>query len=216
MNCRHCGSRLSLELIDLGTAPPSNAYLTESQLYSPEKWYPLKVLVCENCWLAQTQDFANAEELFTPDYAYFSSCSSTWLRHAEDYVEMVIRRFGLGHKSLVVELAANDGYLLQYFKARKIPCLGIEPTQSTASAAREKGLDIIEDFFGKKLAQKLVDQNKQADLIVANNVFAHVPDINDFVAGCVKILKSHGVATFEFQYLLTLIEIGRASCRERV
>lgn len=206
MNCRHCGSKLNLELIDLGTAPPSNAYLTESELHYPEKWYPLRVLVCEKCWLAQTDDFAEAEELFNEDYAYFSSFSSSWLKHAEDYVQMAIRRFKLVPKSLVVELAANDGYLLQYFKTRGIPCLGIEPTKSTASAAREKGLEMIEEFFGLSLAQRLCDQGVQADLVVANNVLAHVPEINDFVSGCAKLLKKHGVATFEFQYLLTLIE----------
>lgn len=195
-----------MELIDLGTAPPSNAYLTESQLHCPEKWYPLRALVCEKCWLAQTEDFAEADELFTKDYAYFSSFSSSWLKHAQDYVQMAIRRFELGPKSLVVELAANDGYLLQYFKTQGVPCLGIEPTQSTASAAHEKGLEIIEEFFGFSLAQRLCDQGSQADLIVANNVLAHVPDINDFVSGCARLLKKNGVATFEFQYLLTLIE----------
>ena len=195
-----------MELIDLGTAPPSNAYLTESQLHEPEKWYPLRVLVCEKCWLAQTEDFADADELFSPDYAYFSSYSSTWLKHAEDYVDMAAQRFGLGPGSLVVEPAANDGYLLQYVKAKHVPCLGIEPTRSTAKAAREKGLEIVEAFFGIDLAEKLVEQDRQADLIVANNVLAHVPDINDFISGCSMLLKKNGVATFEFQYLFTLVE----------
>ena len=206
MNCRHCGSALNMELIDLGTAPPSNAYLTESQLHEPEKWYPLRALVCEKCWLAQTEDFADADELFSPDYAYFSSYSSTWLKHAEDYVDMAVQRFRLGPGSLVVELAANDGYLLQYVKARHVPCLGIEPTKSTANAAREKGLEIVEAFFGIDLAEQLVEQGRQADLIVANNVLAHVSDINDFTSGCSRLLKKNGVATFEFQYLLTLVE----------
>ena len=205
MKCRHCGAELTLPLIDLGSAPPSNAYLTEASLHAPEKWFPLKVLVCRECWLAQTEDTAGADELFNAEYAYFSSYSSTWLDHAERYVADMQARFLIDQSSHVVEVAANDGYLLQYVKARGIPCLGIEPTASTAVAARAKGIDIVEDFFGVRLASELVSRGKQADLTAANNVLAHVPDINDFVAGFAALLKPQGVATFEFPHLLRLI-----------
>jgi len=205
MKCRHCNTELKLPLIDLGSAPPSNAYLTEQTLHTPEKWFPLRVLVCESCWLVQTEDFAQAEELFDEDYAYFSSFSTSWLEHAERYVKDMIKRFSLNEHSHVIEVAANDGYLLQYVKKRNIPCTGIEPTTSTANAARGKGIDILEEFFGVKLAQQLVEQGKQADLTIANNVLAHVPDINDFVAGFSILLKPNGVATFEFPHLLKLV-----------
>lgn len=206
MKCRHCGNPLHLPLIDLGSAPPSNAYLTEKTLKAPEKWFPLKVLVCNQCWLVQTEDYTGAEELFDADYAYFSSFSSSWLKHAEQYVASTVSRFGLNEKSHVVEVAANDGYLLQYVKAKGIPCLGVEPTASTALAAREKGLEIVEEFFGVELAKRLVSQGKEADLTAANNVLAHVPDINDFVAGFAHLLKPNGVATFEFPHLMQLVK----------
>ena len=205
MKCRHCGSELNLSLVDLGSAPPSNAYLTEHTLHAPEKWFPLRVLVCEQCWLVQTEDFAQANELFDAEYAYFSGFSSSWLMHCERYVTQMVERFGLSIDSHVVEVAANDGYLLQYVKARGIPCTGIEPTASTADAAKAKGIPIVEDFFGTHLAKELVSQGKQADLIVANNVLAHVPDVNDFVAGFATLIKPQGVATFEFPHLLKLI-----------
>ena len=205
MKCRHCRHELTLTLVDLGSAPPSNAFLTESALHAPEKWYPLRVLVCENCWLVQTEDFAHADELFSADYAYFSGISNSWLAHCERFVADTVARFGLSSTSHIVEVAANDGYLLQYVKARNIPCLGVEPTASTAGAARAKGIPIVQDFFGVALARELVAQGKQADLTVANNVLAHVPDINDFVAGFAMLLKPHGVATFEFPHLLRLI-----------
>lgn len=205
MRCRHCRANLHLPLIDLGSAPPSNAYLTEHTLREPEKWFPLRVFVCTECWLAQTEDYAGADELFFADYAYFSSFSTSWLQHAENYVALMTDRFGLNSVSHVVEIAANDGYLLQYFKSRDIPCLGLEPTTSTAVAARNKGIEIIEDFFGTRLAEILVSQDRQADLMVANNVLAHVPDINDFVSGFALLLKPAGVATFEFPHLLKLI-----------
>lgn len=205
MKCRHCATELTLGLIDLGSAPPSNAYLTQETLRAPEKWFPLRVLVCESCWLAQTEDFTQADELFDADYAYFSSFSTTWLRHAEHYVTAMTERFGLNAESHVVEVAANDGYLLQYVRARGIPCLGVEPTASTAAAARQKGIHIVEGFFGVRLARELVAQGKQADLTAANNVLAHVPDINDFAAGFAALLKPQGVATFEFPHLLRLI-----------
>jgi 2-polyprenyl-3-methyl-5-hydroxy-6-metoxy-1,4-benzoquinol methylase len=205
MKCRHCNTELKLPLIDLGSAPPSNAYLTDQTVHTPEKWFPLRVLVCESCWLVQTEDFAQAEELFDEDYAYFSSFSKSWLEHAEQYVKDMTKRFSLDERSHVIEVAANDGYLLQYVKECNIPCTGIEPTASTANAARMKGIDILEEFFGVKIAQKLVEQGKQADLTVANNVLAHVPDINDFVSGFSLLLKPNGVATFEFPHLLKLI-----------
>ena len=206
MKCRHCSAELSLPLVDLGSSPPSNAYLTKKTLKAPEKWFPLNVLVCQSCWLVQTEDFAGAEELFDSEYAYFSSFSSSWLAHAKHYVENMVNRFGLTDKSMVIEVAANDGYLLQYVKQKNIACLGIEPTASTANAAKEKGIDVVEEFFGVSLAKKLVSEGKQADLTAANNVLAHVPDINDFVAGFTHLLKPNGVATFEFPHLLNLIE----------
>ena len=206
MKCRHCHAELTLPLVDLGAAPPSNAYLTRQTLHAPEKYFPLRVLVCIECWLVQTEDYAGAGELFSADYAYFSSYSTTWLKHAEQYIDDMLRRFALNANSYIVEVAANDGYLLQYAKARGIPCLGIEPTTSTADAARAKGIEIVEEFFGIKLAQQLVAQGKQADVTAANNVLAHVPDINDFVSGFAVLLKPAGVATFEFPHLLNLIE----------
>ena len=206
MKCRHCGCELTLPFIDLGTAPPSNAYLTEADLSAPEKWYPLRVFVCTECWLVQTEDYAHRAELFSDDYAYFSSFSTTWLQHAEQYVLSAAQRFSLGKDSLVVEVASNDGYLLQYFKNCGIPCLGIEPTTSTANAARDRDIEVIEEFFGVKLARKLAAKGKRADLMVANNVLAHVPDINDFVAGFALLLKPEGVATFEFPHLLKLVQ----------
>lgn len=205
MKCRHCHTELILPLVDLGAAPPSNAYLTRQTLRASEKHFPLRVLVCTACWLAQTEDYAGADELFSADYAYFSSFSTTWLKHAEEYVADMAQRFALDVNSHIVEVAANDGYLLQYAKARGIPCLGIEPTTSTADAARAKGIEIVEAFFGVKLARQLAAQGKQADLTAANNVLAHVPDINDFVAGFAVLLKPTGVATFEFPHLLRLV-----------
>jgi SAM-dependent methyltransferase len=206
VKCRHCGSDVNLPFIDLGSAPQSNAYLTEQALRAPEKWYPLRVLVCTDCWLVQTEDYAHSSELFSEDYAYFSSFSITWLQHAERYAATMAERFALGENSQVVEVASNDGYLLQYVQARGIPCLGIEPTASTAKAARSKGIEVVEEFFGVVLARRLVANGKSADLIAANNVLAHVPDINDFVAGFALLLKPHGVATFEFPHLLNLIK----------
>ena len=205
MKCRHCGSELKLPLVDLGSAPPSNAYLTEQTLHAPEKWFPLRVLVCEHCWLVQTEDFARANELFDSEYAYFSGFSSSWLVHSERYVDDMVARFNLTADSYVVEIAANDGYLLQFVKARNIPCSGVEPTASTAAAARAKGISIVEDFFGVRLAKEMIAQGKQADLTAANNVLAHVPDINDFVAGFATLLKPQGIATFEFPHLMRLI-----------
>lgn len=206
MKCRHCHAELSLSLADLGASPPSNSYLTVDALSGPETWYPLRVLVCERCWLAQTEDFAKRDEFFSEEYAYFSSFSTSWLRHAERYAEAMIERFAMGTDSMVVEVASNDGYLLQYFQKRGIPCLGIEPTESTAQAAREKGIEVLGEFFGLDLAERLVADGRAADLTAANNVLAHVPDINDFVAGFARLLKPQGVATFEFPHLLRLVQ----------
>ncbi|MBP8285364.1 MAG: class I SAM-dependent methyltransferase [Rhodoferax sp.] len=206
MKCRHCGSELHLNFLDLGSAPPSNAYLSHEALSAPETWYPLRLLVCETCWLVQTEDHAGREQLFTHEYAYFSSMSTSWLTHAQQYVSDMVQRLGLGPSSTVVEVAANDGYLLQYVAQSGIPCYGIEPTASTAAAAKVKGLDILESFFGEKLATQLATKGRQADLMVANNVLAHVPDINDFVAGFATLLKPQGVATFEFPHLMRMME----------
>ena len=206
MKCRHCAQPLTLPLLDLGSAPPSNAYLSPAALHAPEVWYPLRVLVCQHCWLAQTEDHAGREALFTDSYAYFSSYSSSWLAHARQYVQDMRARLGLGAASTVVEVAANDGYLLQYVQQAGIPCYGIEPTASTAAAARARGIAITERFFGVALADELAAQGRQADLIAANNVLAHVPDINDFVAGFARLLKPTGVATFEFPHLLRMVQ----------
>lgn len=204
-NCRGCGTSLALPLIDLGTSPPSNAYIRADQLEQAEQWMPLKAAVCQQCWLVQIEDYFRADSLFDAEYAYFSSFSSTWLAHAERYVAEMVERFGLTADSRVVEVAANDGYLLQYVARRGIPCLGVEPTRSTAQAAREKGLEIRELFFGRDTATQLKSEGWAADLMVANNVLAHVPDINDFLGGFASLLKPTGVATFEFPQLLTLM-----------
>ncbi len=205
MKCRHCGSEVVLPLVDLGSAPPSNAYLTRLTMRRPEKWFPLKVLVCENCWLVQAEAYSRAAELFNEEYAYYSSFSDAWLLHAKKYVAEMCERFGLTSASQVVEVASNDGYLLQYFKARGIPCLGIEPTAGTAASARAKGIETIEEFFGVNCAKRLWAEGRYADLMTANNVLAHVPDINDFAAGFTSLLKPQGVATFEFPHLLQMI-----------
>lgn len=205
MKCRHCRAELRMPLIDLGAAPPSNAYLTPQALYAPEKYFPLRVLVCTKCWLVQTEDYAGAEELFLDDYPYFSSFSTTLVNHAERYLTEMVAQFGLNAESYIIDVGANDGYLLQFAKAKNIPCLGIEPTNSTANAARAKGIEIIEEFFGVGLAEQLIEQGRQADFTFANNVLAHVPDINDFVRGFSILLKPTGVATFEFAHLLRLV-----------
>ena len=209
MKCRHCASDLQLTFVDLGSSPPSNSYLTNKTINEPEKWYPLKVMVCDKCWLVQTEDFVGVGEMFSEDYAYFSSFSSTWLEHAKHYVEKVTSRFKLTSESVVAEIAANDGYLLQYLQDKNIPCYGIEPTHSTAQAARDKGIEIIEEFFSIVKANELLNQGRQADLIVSNNVLAHVPDINDFVKGVSILLKPNGVATFEFPHLLNLVQLSQ-------
>lgn len=206
MNCRHCTHPLEHVFLDLGFAPPSNAYLTEADLTKPELYFPLKLFVCDQCWLVQTEDYAQADELFRSDYAYFSSVSQGWLDHAARYVEKVSRQFNLGKNSHVIEVASNDGYLLKNFVAAGIPCLGIEPTASTAAAAEALGIPVLREFFGQRLAEKLVAEGRAADLVLGNNVYAHVPDINDFTAGLKTVLKQGGVVTLEFPHLLNLIE----------
>jgi SAM-dependent methyltransferase len=206
MRCRHCNTPLELPLVDLGSAPPSNNYLTAAALKGPELWFPLRVLVCRSCWLVQTEDFARADELFDADYAYFSGFATSWLAHAKRYVQDMTERFALDNHSLVIEVAANDGYLLQYVKELGIPCLGIEPTASTAAAARDKGVEIVQEFFGVALGERLAAEGRQADLTAANNVLAHVPDINDFSGGFARVLKPTGASTFEFPHLLNLLE----------
>ena len=205
MKCRHCAAELERVCLDLGSAPPSNAYLTAAALRAPEVWYPLRLLVCERCWLVQTEDHAGRDELFSADYAYFSSFSTSWLAHAQAYVAAMRERFALTPASLVCEVAANDGYLLRWVRDAGIPCFGVEPTASTARAARALGIEIVERFFGVGLATELADAERRVDLVAANNVLAHVPDINDFVRGFAILLKDDGVATFEFPHLLRLL-----------
>lgn len=206
MNCRHCGIPLAHVFLDLGFAPPSNAYLNNADLRLPETWLPLKLYVCDCCWLVQTEDYARADELFRYDYAYFSSMSKTWLEHAARYVDDIRERLALNVNSFVMEIASNDGYLLKNFVAAGIPCLGIEPTASTAAAAESIGIPVLRKFFGQETALELLGQGKQADLILGNNVYAHVPDINNFTAGLKIILKAGGTITLEFPHLLRLIQ----------
>lgn len=206
MICRHCHNSLQHVFLDLGFAPPSNAYLSKEDLNKPEQYFPLKLFVCEYCWLVQTEDYAQATELFNSDYAYFSSTSKSWLAHAKDYCEMITERLGLNQNSHVVEVASNDGYLLRNFVEASIPCLGIEPTISTAVVAEKFEIPVLREFFGEALASHLAAEGKQADLILGNNVYAHVPDINDFTLGLKTLLKLGGTITLEFPHLAHLLE----------
>jgi 2-polyprenyl-3-methyl-5-hydroxy-6-metoxy-1,4-benzoquinol methylase len=192
--------------VDLVNSPPSNSYLRAEQLAEPEIFYPLRVFVCEKCLLVQIDEFKKADEIFDENYAYFSSFSKSWLEHSRRYVEMMCERFGFDENSQVIEVASNDGYLLQFFREKNVPVLGIEPTLSTAKAAREKGIETWTEFFGTELAEKLVSENLQGDLLLGNNVLAHVPNINDFVEGLKIALKPNGVITMEFPHLLQLVE----------
>ncbi|RNF84262.1 class I SAM-dependent methyltransferase [Montanilutibacter psychrotolerans] len=215
MKCRFCATTLGGDIagaddrrhvfLDLGTAPPSNAFLAPEALTAPESWFPLRLYTCPNCLLVQVDEVQSHAQLFSPDYVYFSSYSRSWLEHAERYVERATERLGLGADSLVVEIASNDGYLLQYVAARGIPCVGIEPTAGTAEAARARGIDTIVEFFGREFAGRFVSQRGRADLVVANNVLAHVPDLNDFVAGIAVALTPQGVLTVEFPHLQQLV-----------
>jgi hypothetical protein len=205
MKCRHCQCELQHVFLDLGYAPPSNAYLSEPALRAPEMTFPLKVYVCDNCWLVQTEDYTRADELFSGDYAYFSSTSQGWLAHAKNYCEQITRKLDLNEQSFVIEVASNDGYLLKNFLAAGIPCLGIEPTKSTADAAERIGVPVLRKFFGADTAAALAARGQQADLICGNNVYAHVPDINDFTQGPRIALKPHGTVTLEFPHLMNLV-----------
>jgi 2-polyprenyl-3-methyl-5-hydroxy-6-metoxy-1,4-benzoquinol methylase len=206
MQCRFCKTELEHVFIDLFNSPPSNSFLTKEQLNEPESFYPLKVYTCSNCFLVQIDEYKKSDAIFNNEYVYYSSYSSSWLAHAKRYVELMTERFGLNKDSQVIEIASNDGYLLQYFKQKNIPVLGIEPTANTAKVAEEKGIESIVDFFGVRLAKALVSKGIQADVLLGNNVLAHVPDINDFVAGMKIVLKPAGVITMEFPHLMQLIE----------
>ena len=197
---------MSHEFIDLFNAPPSNAFLTKEQLNEPEVFYPLKLYICDLCFLVQIDEYKKSSDIFDSEYVYFSSFSTTWLAHAREYVDLMIEKYGYDHTSRVIEIASNDGYLLQYFKEREIPSLGIEPAAGTAVEARKKGIETIVDFFGKRLAQGLADQGRKADLLIGNNVLAHVPDLHDFVAGLKIALKPSGIITMEFPHLMQLVD----------
>jgi len=206
MKCRHCQNNLYHVFLDLGFAPPSNDYLTKDNLCAPEKTFPLKLYVCDHCWLVQTEDYSRANELFSKHYAYFSSTSKSWLEHSAKYVEIISKNLSLSKNSFVIEVASNDGYLLKNFVKSGIPCLGIEPTDSTADAAEKIGVPVLRKFFGTEVARELVASGKKADLICGNNVYAHVPDINDFTEGLKIALKEGGVVNLEFPHLMRLIE----------
>lgn len=206
MKCRFCDSELTHIFIDIVNAPPSNSFLTKEQLNEPETFYPLKLFVCDKCFLVQIDEYKKSGEIFNQEYAYFSSFSTSWLDHAKRYVDMITDRLLLDAKSRVMEIASNDGYLLQYFKEKQIPCLGIEPSANTAQAAREKGIETLEEFFSAEFAVSFAQKGKKADLIVGNNVLAHVPDINDFVKGLKIALNPGGVITMEFPHLMRLVE----------
>jgi len=202
--CRFCATLLQHVFADLGMSPLSNRFIAAGDLDKAESFYPLKTWVCEKCLLVQLEEFEAPAEIFQ-DYVYFSSYSASWLEHASRYVEMITGRVWLDDASLVMELASNDGYLLQYFQAKGIPSLGIEPASNVAEVAREKGINTIDEFFGVELAKKLLQKGLQADLLLGNNVLAHVPDLNDFVAGMKLVLKPDGTITMEFPHLLQLM-----------
>lgn len=203
--CRFCGHELTNTFVDLGLSPLSNEYITKENLNKGQQFYPLHVMVCEKCFLVQALEYEKPENIFT-DYKYFSSYSKSWLEHAKKYVDMIVSRVNLNEKSQVVEIASNDGYLLQYFKPYNMPILGIEPAENVAKEAESKGIPTISEFFGEELANKLKKEGKQADLLIGNNVLAHVPNINDFVKGIKIILKQDGIVTMEFPHLLNLID----------
>ena len=203
--CRLCDARLGETFVDLGMSPLANAYLKRDHLAAIEPFYPLHARVCEGCYLVQLDDVATPATIFR-DYAYFSSFSDTWLKHAADYTEQMVTRFSLDLSSMVVEIASNDGYLLQYFQAMRIPVLGIEPAENVASVAQQKGIPTLVKFFGTATAKELVRANTRADLLVGNNVLAHVPDLNDFVGGLKLVLKPQGIISMEFPHLLHLIQ----------
>jgi SAM-dependent methyltransferase len=206
VKCRFCNSALETVFADFGAQPPSNAYLRSDDLLLPEVSYPLRVYVCHDCLLVQVPEFKASRDIFNADYAYFSGVSQSWLQHCEAYATRMIAERRLDVDSLIVELASNDGYLLQFFSAASIPCYGVEPSASVATAAQQKGIDTVVDFFGDDVSRTLLDSRGPADLIVANNVLAHVPDLNDFVSGIARLLHKDGLFTGEFPHLLELIE----------
>ena len=206
MQCRFCKTTLTDVFIDLVNSPASNSFLRQEQLDEPETFYPLKVYTCPSCFLVQLDEYKKSDAIFNSEYVYFSSFSTSWLEHSRQYTEAMTERFGLNKDSLVVELASNDGYLLQYFKQKGIPVLGVEPTANTARVAMEKGIDTVVDFFGVRLAATLAAENRKADLLLGNNVLAHVPDIVDFVGGMQRLLKENGVITMEFPHLMQLVD----------
>jgi 2-polyprenyl-3-methyl-5-hydroxy-6-metoxy-1,4-benzoquinol methylase len=206
MKCRFCKSELKHVFIDLVNSPASNSFLTKEQLNEPEVFYPLKVYTCDKCFLVQVDEYKKSDDIFNSDYVYFSSYSSTWLDHARRYTDKMVERFHYSSQSQVIEIASNDGYLLQYFHDRNIPVLGIEPTANTANVAKGKGIETVVDFFGIRLAKELKAKGIEADLLLGNNVLAHVPDVVDFVAGMKIILKKDGVITMEFPHVVQLID----------
>ena len=206
MNCRNCNATLDLNVIDLGYAPHSNGYLGKDDLNKPEASFPLRVKLCESCWLVQTEDYIDCDDIFDETYAYFSSASKSYLQHAFTYVETIVKELKLDKNSSVIEIASNDGYLLKNFLHKNIPCFGIEPTLSTAEAAKKIGVPVIIDFLTVKLANQLVKNGKQADLIIGNNVYAHVPDLVDFTEAIRLLLKEHGTVTLEFPHLMQLLK----------
>ena len=212
MKCRHCATALDPSadvFLDLGAAPPSNAFLREQDLGAAERHFPLKVLTCPTCRLVQVDEVQRHEALFSDDYVYFSSYSSSWVAHARQYVDAVVDRLALGPQSSVMEVASNDGYLLQHMKSRGIPCIGVEPTACTAAAARAKGIETIGEFFGAAFGRRHAAARGRVDLVLGNNVLAHVPDINDFVAGFREVLAPGGSITVEFPHLLQLVQLGQ-------
>lgn len=209
MNCRHCKTELSVVFADLQNSPPSNAYLAHAQLNEMEAYYPLKIFVCDKCFLVQVDEYKSASDIFNEEYAYFSSFSKSWLAHSKKYTDKMIERFGFDSNSLVVEIASNDGYLLQYFKENKVPVLGIEPTANTAKVAQDKGISTLVKYFGVNTAKELVNEGRKADLLLGNNVLAHVPDINDFVQGMKLLLSDNGVVTMEFPHLYQLLKFNQ-------
>jgi len=209
MKCRHCSTSLDHVFLDLASSPPSNAYLTADKLSQPEQYFPLRVMVCTNCWLVQTQDTLTPGQLFNSSYAYHSGYSTTWLEHCKEFASEAVHRFQLTDQSSVIEVAANDGSLLQLFRDRGLSTLAVEPTSSTALQARHKNLNVIEEFFSSNLARDIRNRFPPFDLAIANNVLAHIPDINDFVSAFTLVIKPTGVVTFEFPYLGNLCKYNQ-------
>jgi len=206
--CRFCGTPLSRTFIDLGMSPLCQTHIEPDRLNAMERFYPLHAYVCETCYLVQLEEFASPDEIFS-EYAYYSSFAESWLRHVEHYAGAMVARLGLGPASLVTEVASNDGYLLQYFRKRGIPVLGVEPAANVARAAEERGIRTVVEFLGEETAREIAAEHGRADLLVGNNVLAHVPDLNDFVRGLGILLKPGGVLTMEFPHLLSLIELNQ-------